>query len=110
MVPPRKPPDTVKDLYDSQTHDLKTRLDIWMKMYVAPVEYGTFSQKFHLKMWFFQCITGIKFKWDYVQWRIIALLEYIGLWTKLRIYKSALRPSHMVLSRFWISMTGILAE
>ena len=27
-VPPRKPPDPVKDFYGSKTYDLKTRVDI----------------------------------------------------------------------------------
>ena len=40
LVHPRKPPDPVKDLYDSQTYDLKTRVDIWMRMDVVPVDYG----------------------------------------------------------------------
>ena len=29
LVPSCKPPDTVKDLYDGQPYDLKTRVDIW---------------------------------------------------------------------------------
>ena len=47
LVPPRKPPDPVKDLYDGHIYDLKTRVDIWVRMDVVPVEYGTFDQKFH---------------------------------------------------------------
>ena len=43
LVPPCKPPGTVKDLYDGQTYDLKTRVDIWTRMDVVPVEYGTFT-------------------------------------------------------------------
>ena len=66
LVSPRKPPDPVKDIYDSQMYDLKTRVDIWTRMDVVPVEYGTFDQTFHLTMWFFQFITGITFMWDYV--------------------------------------------
>ena len=58
-----------------------------MRMDVVPVEYGTFDQKFHLEMWFFQFNTGINFKWDYVIVRSVALLVWIGLWTKLRIYR-----------------------
>ena len=87
LVPPRKPPDHVKYLYDDQTYDLKTRVDIWTGMGVVPVEYGTFAQTFHLTMWFFQFITGITFKWDYAIGRSIDLLVWIGLWTKLRIYR-----------------------
>ena len=87
LVPPRKPPDPVKDLYDDQIYDLKTRVDIWTRMDVVPVEYGTFTQKFHLTMWFFQFITGIAFKWDYVIRRSVAMLIWIGLWTRLRIYR-----------------------
>ena len=89
---PRKPPDHVKDIYDGQTYELKKRLDIWTRMDLVPVEYRTFSQTFHLTMWFFQFITGISFKWDYVIRRSVALLLWIGLWTKLRIYKVPPEP------------------
>ena len=74
LVPPRKPPDPVKYLYDSQTNDLKTRLDIWTRMNMVPVEYGTFTQTFQLTMWFFKFITGITFKRDYVIGQSVALL------------------------------------
>ena len=77
----------MKDLYDGQTYDLKTRVYIWTRVDVVPVEYGTFSQTFHLTMWFFQFITGITFKVDYVIGRSVALLVWIGIWTKLRIYR-----------------------
>ena len=66
LVPPRKPPDPVKDMYDGQIYDLKTRVVLWTKMDVVPVEYGTFAHRNHLTMWFSQFITGITFKWDYV--------------------------------------------
>ena len=62
LVPPRKPPDSVKYLYDGQPYKLKTRVYIWTRMDVDPVEYGTFAQTFHLTMRFFQFITGINFK------------------------------------------------
>ena len=68
MVPPSKPPDIVKYLYDGQTYDLKTRVDIWTSIDVVPVEYGTFAHIFHLAMWFFHFINEIDFKWDYVIW------------------------------------------
>ena len=86
LIPPRKPPYPVKDLYDGQTYDLKTRVDIlvWKRMDVVLLEYGELSQTFHLTRWFFQFITGINFKWDYVIGRSVALLVWIGLWTKLR--------------------------
>ena len=87
LVPPRKPPDPVKDLYDGQIYDLKTWVDIWTGMDVVSVEYGTFAQTFHLVMWLFQFITGISFKWYYVIRRSVALLVWIGIWTKLRIYR-----------------------
>ena len=54
---------------------------------MVPVEYGTFAQKFHLTVWFFQFITGIIFNWDYVIWCNVALLVWIGIWTKLIIYR-----------------------
>ena len=44
LVPSRKPPDPVKDLFDGHIYDLKTRVDIWTRMDVVPVEYGTFDQ------------------------------------------------------------------
>ena len=37
LVPPRKPPDPVKKLYDCQTYELKTRVDIWTRMDVVPM-------------------------------------------------------------------------
>ena len=86
LVPPRKPPDPVKDIYDSQTYDLKQTVNIWTRMDVVPVEYGTFAQTFHLTILFFQFITEINFKWDYVIRHSLYLLVWIGLWTKLRIY------------------------
>ena len=92
LVPPCKPPDPAKDFYDGQTYDLKTRVDIWTRMDVVPVEYGTFTHTFHLKMWFFKFITGITFKWDYVIGRSFALLVWIGIWTKLRIYRVPTYP------------------
>ena len=74
LVSTRKPPDPVKGLYDGQIYDLKTRVDIWTRMDVVPVEYGTFAQTFHLTMWLFQFITGITFKRDYVIGQSVALL------------------------------------
>ena len=56
-------------------------------MDIVPVEYGTFAQIFHLAMWFFQFITGVTLKWDYVIGCSVSLLVWIGLWTKLRIYR-----------------------
>ena len=87
MVTPHKPPDPVKDLYYGQTYDLKTRVDIWTRMDVVPVDYVKFDQKFHLKMWLFQFITGIVPKWDCLIWRSIYLLVWIVIWTKLRTYR-----------------------
>ena len=77
----------MKDIYDGQTYDLKTRVDIWTGMDVVPAEYGTFAQTFHLTMWFFNFITGITFKWDYVIRHSVAPLVWIGIWKKLRIYR-----------------------
>ena len=39
LVPPSKPPDPMKYIYDGRTY-LKTRVDIWARMDVVPVEYG----------------------------------------------------------------------
>ena len=38
LVPFHKPLDPMMDLYDGQKIDLKTRVDIWMRMDVIPVE------------------------------------------------------------------------
>ena len=74
LVPPRKPPDPVKDLSNGQTCDLKTRVAIWTRMDVVPGEYGTFTKTYHATTWFFQFITGINVKWYYVMWHIIDIL------------------------------------
>ena len=87
LVTPRKPSNPVKDLYDGQTYDLKTRVDILMRMDVVPVDYGTSTQTFHLTVWSFPFIAGISFKWEHVIWSSISLLVWIGLWTKLIIYR-----------------------
>ena len=74
FFPNSKPPDPMKDLYEGQTYDLKTRLVIWKRMDVVTLEYGKSSQIFHLTICFFQFITGDTFKYYYVMWLIIALL------------------------------------
>ena len=56
-------------------------------MDVVPVEYGTFAHRFHLTMLFFQFITGITFKWEYLFGRSVVLLVWIGIWNKLKIHK-----------------------
>ena len=38
LVPSHKPLDTMMYIYDGQTFDLKTRVDIWMRMDVISVE------------------------------------------------------------------------
>ena len=92
LVPPLKPPDPVKDLYDGHTYDLKTSVDILTRMDAMPVEYGTLAQTFHFTICFFQFITGIYFNLDYVIGWSVALLIWIGLWTKLRIYRVSPDP------------------
>ena len=62
LVPPHKPLDPVKDLYDGHNCDLKTRFDIWTRMDVVPVEYGVFDHKFYFMMCFFKFINWITFK------------------------------------------------
>ena len=74
LVPPHKTRNPVKDIYDGHTDNLEKRVNIWKSMDVVPVEYGTFTQKFHLTMWLFQFITVISFKGDYMIWRSIVLL------------------------------------
>ena len=54
---------------------------------MVPVEYVTSDKTFLFMMWFFRFITGIIFKWDYVLSRIIDMLVWVGIWTKLRIYR-----------------------
>ena len=46
-----------------------------------------FLRNFTLIMWLFWCINRIAFKWDYVLCRVIGMMVWIGLWTKLRIYR-----------------------
>ena len=92
LVPLCKPPDPVKDLYDGQTYEFKTRVDMWNRMDVIPVEYVTLAKTFHLKIWFFRFITGITFNFHYVLWQIISLLVWIVIWTKLRIRRVSPDP------------------
>ena len=66
LVSPCKPPDTVIDNYKSQNFGLKTWVDIWNRIDLVIVEYVTFSQTPHLKMWLFKFINGTNFSWDYV--------------------------------------------
>ena len=87
FFPPRKSYDHVKDLYNGHTYDSKTRVVIWTGMDVVPIKYGTFTHTVHLKMCFYQFITGIKFKWDYVMRRTISLLVWIVVWIKLSTYR-----------------------
>ena len=87
LVPPCKPPDSVKDLYEGHNYDLETRLDIWKRTDVVQWSMAHLLRHSTLWMWFFQFITGIISKWDYVMWHIIDLLAWIGHWTKLSIYK-----------------------
>ena len=46
---------------------------VMKSVHLVPVEYGTFAQTFHFEVCFFQFITSINFKWDYVLWHIIDL-------------------------------------
>ena len=48
LVPLRKSPNPVRDLYEGQVFELKTSVDIWLRMNVVRVEYGTLSQMLHL--------------------------------------------------------------
>ena len=82
----------MNDIYDGQTYDLRTRVDIWTSMDVVSVEYGTFSNIFNLTMWLFEFINGIAFKWYYMMWCIIDLLVWIGLWNKLIICRVSPEP------------------
>ena len=42
------------DLYDGQTFDLETSVDIWMRVDVALVEYRTLAQILYLIIWYFR--------------------------------------------------------
>ena len=104
LVPLRKSPDPVKDLYAGQTYDLKTRVVIWTRMDMFPVEYVTFSQTFHLPMWFFQFITGITFNWYYLIGRSVSLLVWIGIWNRLISYRvplNSVRWSYQIFRFLW---------
>ena len=59
---------------------------------MVPVEYGTFSHTFHLKMWFFQFFNGVNLRCYYMMGRVVALLLWIGLWNKFKIYRVPIDP------------------
>ena len=54
---------------------------------MVPVGYGIFPQTFHLEICFFKCITGSTPRGNYVLCQNFDLLVWIGLLTKLRIYR-----------------------
>ena len=87
LVPPCKPTDTVKDIYDGHTYDLKQGwIYGWGWMWFQ-LSMKHFLRNFTLIMWLFWCINRIAFKWDCVLCRVIGMMVWIGLWTKLRIYR-----------------------
>ena len=67
LVPFHKSPNIVRDLYDRNIFETKTRVDIWMMRNVYPVEYGTLAQTFHLIIWLFQYVSDIYFRWNDAQ-------------------------------------------
>ena len=54
---------------------------------MVPEKYIIFARTFQLKMWFFWFITAIELWFNYVLWKIVSLLIWIHLWTKLNIYR-----------------------
>ena len=74
---PSKPPDIVKDLYDGQTYDPKTRVDIWTSMEVVPLEYGNFDQNFHVTMYSLGLLMGLPS--NGIIWFVRLLLCWCGL-------------------------------
>ena len=51
-----KSPYPVRDLYDGHIFDLKTRVNIGLRMNLVSVEYGKLSHMFHLIIWFFSLL------------------------------------------------------
>ena len=56
-------------------------------MDIVQVEYGTFTHTLHLRMKLFHFIDWINFNWGHLIRRSFALLVWIGLLTKLIIYR-----------------------
>ena len=92
LVIPPKPPGYAMDNNDGQVYDMKIIFDIGIRMYGVLVQYGILVPKCHLSMCFFQFISGITLKWDYIIWHISDLLMWIDLWNKLRIYSLSPYP------------------
>ena len=87
LDPPRKPPDPVKYLYDGQTYYLKSKGGYMDEDRCGSSGVWNILLDISLDYVVFQFVTGINFKWDYLIWQNFALLIWIGIWTKLRIYR-----------------------
>ena len=51
------------------------------------MDYGTFPHLFILKIWFFQFINGITFRWYYVLFCVVDIMVWFVILNKLRIYR-----------------------
>ena len=58
----------MRDLCDDNIFDLKTGVDIWLRMNVVTVEYLTLAHMSHLIIWLFQSVTEIYFRRNGVKW------------------------------------------
>ena len=72
-----KPTNIVMYIYYGQTYHLETRVDIWTSIGVVLVDYGMFSHIFIFKIWFFQFINGIAFRWYYVLFCNVGIMMWI---------------------------------
>ena len=81
LVPSKKPPDTMMDLYSGHPFDLKTRVGICMHMYVVPVNYRTLAHMFHFIICPFPSVTGNTLRCNSVKGYIFDLFIRIYIWT-----------------------------
>ena len=93
------------NIYDVHNYDLKNGVYMDEDGCGSSVSWNIY-QMFHLMIWFFQFINEITFRWDYLLWKIVFMLYWIDIWTKLRNYRFLQTQSSgiikaMVLCRYY---------
>ena len=70
------------DIYDDQTYGLKTKGGYMDEYGCGSIGVRNIYHIIYSKMWFYQFINGVAFRWYSVLWCIISLLMCIGIWKK----------------------------
>ena len=87
LFPSCKPINLVKEYILRYNYHMKTQVYIWTSMGVVLVDYGMFFHLFIFKIWFFQFINDITFRWYYMLLCIVGIMMWVFILKKLRIYR-----------------------